>query len=282
MTASWERRLQRAEELAQRWPFATEALKFYAHVARFQASLQDALRGSVPVLACKEEGFVLRSASPLDHRLLLRPKFAGFLELVREIAPPQLAAAADALRSTPEELWEALWDGYWRGQALPDLEVEGPLLAFFPKAFLQPYAALLAAGLRGDGEGDALSSPGVETSPVCPLCGAAPQVSVLREEGHGAARSLLCSRCETEWRYKRVRCVACGEEEARRLVYLQATEWPHVRVSACQVCRRYIKEVDLTRDGLAVPVVDEIAAIPLDLAAGEEGYEKVEPNLIGL
>ncbi len=282
MAASWDRRLQRAEELAQRWPFAAEPLRFYARVVRFQANLQGALRCSVPILASGEEGFALRSASPRDHRLLLRAKFADFLELVREVAPPQLASAAEALRSTPEELWEALWDAYWRGQALPDLEVEGPVLAFFPKAFLQPYAALLAAGLRGDGETEPLSGPGVETSPVCPLCGAAPQVSVLREEGHGAARSLLCSRCETEWRYKRVRCVACGEEESRQLVCLQATEWPHVRVSACQVCRRYIKEVDLTRDGLAVPVVDEIAAIPLDLAAGEEGYEKVEPNLIGL
>ncbi|MDR7563946.1 MAG: formate dehydrogenase accessory protein FdhE [Armatimonadota bacterium] len=282
MTASWDRRLQRAEELAQRWPFAAEALRFYAHVARFQAGLQDVLRGSVRGPASSVQPFPLQATSPLDCRSVLRAQFARFLELVQEVAPPPLAAAAQALRATPEERWEELWDAYWRGQPLPDLEVEDQVLAFFPKAFLQPYAALLAAGLRGGGEGELLSIPGMETSPVCPLCGAPPQLSVLREEGHGAARSLVCSRCETEWRYKRVRCVACGEEEARRLVYLQATEWPHVRVSACQVCRRYFKEVDFTRDGLAVPVVDEIATIPLDLVAAEEGYHKVEPNLIGI
>jgi formate dehydrogenase maturation protein FdhE len=51
-----------------------------------------------------------------------------------------------------------------------------------------------------------------------------------------------------------------------------------VRVSACQECRAYVKEVDLSKDGLAVP----LATIPLDLVAVEEGYRKVELNLIGL
>jgi FdhE protein len=55
-----------------------------------------------------------------------------------------------------------------------------------------------------------------------------------------------------------------------------------VRVSACQECRAYVEEVDLSRDGLAVPVVDDLATIPLDLVAVEEGYRKVELNLIGL
>lgn len=273
--------MARAEELARRFPFATEALRFYQHVARFQARLQDDLRGSVGAPAEPGEPFPLSRVSPVDHGSLLRPRFRELLELVERVGSRELATVADGLRHDPDG-WEILWEAYWRGGDLSAWEeAYGPAVVFFPKALLQPYGALLAAALRGDGEeGPALKAP--ETSGQCPLCGGPPQVSVLREEGHGAARSLLCSRCETEWRYKRVRCASCGEEAFDRLVFLQAAEWPHVRVSACRTCGRYVKDVDLTRDGLAVPVVDEIATLPLDLVAREEGYRKVEPNLVGL
>jgi formate dehydrogenase maturation protein FdhE len=39
--------------------------------------------------------------------------------------------------------------------------------------------------------------------------------------------------------------------------------------------------IDLTRDRRAVPVVDEIAAIPLDFFAKERGLQKIVPNLMG-
>jgi FdhE protein len=55
-----------------------------------------------------------------------------------------------------------------------------------------------------------------------------------------------------------------------------------VRVESCDTCRHYIKTIDLTKDGRAVPVVDELAAIPLSLWASENGYTKVSPNLLGL
>jgi formate dehydrogenase maturation protein FdhE len=42
-----------------------------------------------------------------------------------------------------------------------------------------------------------------------------------------------------------------------------------------------LKTVDLTKAGLAIPVVDELATIPLDLWARERGYEKLQINLLG-
>ena len=55
-----------------------------------------------------------------------------------------------------------------------------------------------------------------------------------------------------------------------------------VRLEACDTCRHYIKGVDLTRLGLAVPLVDEVAAAALDVWAHERGYTKIELNLVGL
>ena len=55
-----------------------------------------------------------------------------------------------------------------------------------------------------------------------------------------------------------------------------------IRIEACDSCGHYLKGIDLTRLGLAVPLVDEVAAAPLDLWAREQGYTKVELNLVGL
>ena len=43
-----------------------------------------------------------------------------------------------------------------------------------------------------------------------------------------------------------------------------------------------LKGIDLTRFGLAMPLVDELYAAPLDLWAREHGYTKIELNLVGL
>ncbi|PYU36148.1 MAG: formate dehydrogenase accessory protein FdhE, partial [Acidobacteria bacterium] len=56
----------------------------------------------------------------------------------------------------------------------------------------------------------------------------------------------------------------------------------HMRVEACDTCKTYINTVDLTKNGLAIPVVDELAALPLGLWAQENGYTKLQSNLLGI
>jgi formate dehydrogenase formation protein len=55
-----------------------------------------------------------------------------------------------------------------------------------------------------------------------------------------------------------------------------------IHISGCDSCRSYIKTVDMTKSGLAEPIVDEMAAIPLDLWAQKEGYTKLQTNLMQL
>ena len=61
-----------------------------------------------------------------------------------------------------------------------------------------------------------------------------------------------------------------------------ASDFEHVRVEACDRCKTYIKSVDLTRDGRAVPLVDELATVPLNIWAEDHGYMKFETNLLGM
>jgi FdhE protein len=118
--------------------------------------------------------------------------------------------------------------------------------------------------------------------PLCPFCGEKPVTAVLRPEGDGGKRFLLCSLCFTEWEFRRILCPNCGEEDKDKLPIFGAEEFPHIRVEACDTCHVYLKSVDLTKNGLAVPEVDELASVVLDLWAGENGYTKLQTNLFGL
>jgi len=105
---------------------------------------------------------------------------------------------------------------------------------------------------------------------------------VLRPEGDGAKRFLICSLCATEWPFRRILCPSCSEENVEKLAVYTTNEFNHVRVEACDACHSYIKTLDLTKNGLAVPVVDELATIPLNLWAQEHGYTKLRTNILGI
>jgi FdhE protein len=276
----WDRRIERAKELAVRYPFAAEGLRFYEQIASFQKTLYESLAAGSGI------GIAKRARPPGSLReelelILLLPWFASFLSFVEDVAPPPLAQAAAELRAQEGGRWEEVLDEFWRvGTAGAEGAALTPSEALLAWAFLQPYAEVLADHTERV-EGSA--APEVQgTPPLCPLCSSRPQVGVLRPLGDGGKRSLVCSLCATEWEYRRIVCPACGEEDVHKLPVYVAEELPHVRVEACDTCRHYVKTIDMTKDGLAVPVVDELAALPLSLWAAEKEYLKVCPNLLGV
>ena len=95
-------------------------------------------------------------------------------------------------------------------------------------------------------------------------------------------RLLLCSLCSSEWVFPRSTCPSCGEARADRLQYHVTDFWPHIRIEECGSCHTYIKAIDLREDGRAVPVVDELASVELDLWVSDKGFEKLQRNLLGL
>ncbi len=198
---------------------------------------------------------LLLSLDTSDWSVLV-PRFRSFLELTERVGTPELAASAKELAEAGPARWEEILAGE----------------NFFARAFLQPYSEFQAAR--------AGVLPQSRDCAACPFCGGRPGVAVLRPEGDGAKRSLVCSRCLTEWDYRRIACPACSEEQ--NLSVYTAEQFPYLRVEACDSCKAYIKAVDLSKNGRAVPVVDELAATPLDLWARDKGYVKLAPNLLGL
>jgi FdhE protein len=259
----WQQRIRRADQLAIQYPFAAEILGFYIHVARFQQSLYQRL-DSVPV----HKAAVSLQILPESPGLVA--SFPPFLCLVEEKAPASFAQVAHDLRNASSDSWSNLLNHSWSETGKPPHAPE----EFLALAFLQPYAEFVRsqALLQLDGYVHSL----------CPFCNRKPTITVLRPQGDGARRNLVCGFCLCEWEFRRIVCAGCGQEDQAKLPVYTADQFPHMRVECCDACHTYVKSVDLTKNGLADPLVDELAPVPLDLWAQEHGYAKLHPNLLGL
>lgn len=266
----WDARIARAELLASRYSFAAEFLKFYAAVARAQKNLSSDISSQRGRAKPQPVAAPLRNA--LDLPLFL-PHFSRFLEAIAPAAPPPLSAHARTIAAQSPADSAAMLAKYWENGCRFEPVLDEPS-TFCARSFLQPCAELLADSRE-------LPPPAISRA-SCPLCDGLPQLGILRPEGDGARRSLLCSFCAVEWDYRRILCPSCGEEDERKLCVYAAKEFDYLRVEACDSCKIYIVTVDLSKDGHAIPFVDDLAAVPLSLWAGEQGYTRLQKNLLGL
>jgi FdhE protein len=249
-------RRRRAAELAERYDFAREPLTLYGAVAEAQERAFDRARVDRPGVDALA-AYVVRASLPE----VMGSVMSAGTETLRE---------AVLLRFHEGDL-ERMVQSWLRGDPQNGTD------AFLARAATAPVLEALPDVAR------ALPIAGEER--FCPECGGPPQVSVFVDSGEALVtgqRRLVCARCANEWVYPRMTCVACGETESNRLVVLaDPQQLPHLRIDACERCKRYIVSVDARLEGHVVPVVDEMAAIPLDIAAAERGFTKVTPNLMG-
>jgi len=255
--ATYAARRERARELGARYDFAQEPLALYL-------ALVDA----------QERVF--------ERALADRPSADDLPEYVVRVALPGVMEAAVA--AGPESLREAVLTRFHDGDlaAIVDSWLRGEegsgTDTFLARASagpaLEALPELAAALRRADPE-----------ERRCPRCGGLPQLAVFADSGEAlltSQRQLVCSRCAHEWTMSRMTCASCGETAGAKMPILSdVDQFPHLRIDACEMCRRYLITVDLRKDPRAVPLVDELAALPLDLVAAERGYTKIARNLMG-
>lgn len=267
-----EERIARARALASARPAAAEVLDFYAALAAYQQSLARACSLAVRSGNFDPPGQTYRTLLDVLDLESILDLVSGFLAWLPGVAPAPLAQSAVEMRQIAGDEWRRLAASYLhRGPARPEFD---PAVLFVIEAVLQPFAEQAAMAMP--------DRPADRTSPECPLCRQLPVAGALREEGHGARRTLVCGLCLSEREYLRVVCPGCGEQNFDALPVFTAEQFPHVRIDACDRCRRYLKTIDLTKDGLAVPVVDDLATPSLDLWARDRGYQRLRPNLLGI
>jgi len=239
---------------------AARILRFYETVLEFQESV------ARPADAAGTTDSPLRKQIDVEFALAKLPEL---LALSVESGPKGLSARAEALQRYDTA---RLRKPFLEATATPSAPKD-EVTWFFTRACLQPIAENLQLQWAFDAN---------YSASLCPVCFARPQLAVLRPEGEGSARWLQCSFCLREWLFRRLICPWCGEEDKEKLPHYSDPSVGAVRVEACDTCQRYLKAVDLTIDGHAVPLVDEVALSVLDVWAHEHGYTKIVPNLMGL
>ena len=256
MKYSWDDRVARAHHLAATKEDARPLMSVYARLLELQRDATHELAHVSLSGAIEQDVHALRAVAAR--------MFAG----CADVCPLAVVTDLNRLRdSRDEDFAAALLNGWLTRRS------------GFPERFvLQPYAEQLVAQavtpvVRPEGRGELW----------CPFCGNSPQLSILHAEGgaHGGGRLLQCAMCSTTWTFGRVRCANCGEADEHRLAYYTANQLDYLRVDACDTCGHYLKAVDLTRLGAAVPVVDDVASSALDLWAVQHGYCKAQLSLVG-
>jgi formate dehydrogenase maturation protein FdhE len=105
---------------------------------------------------------------------------------------------------------------------------------------------------------------------TCPVCGGEPDLAVITP---AADRLLICGRCLGRWRFDQIMCPFCRNAERSRITSFTSRDGRY-RLSACDVCERYLKAYDARRATRPVmPAVDSVATLPLDAAAMQRGYK---------
>ncbi len=260
---SYAQRIQRAHDLADRYPSAAELLHFYARLAFHQQHIFESLCAREAI----EEDWSL-------HLELVLPQFSSFASSVAEISPAPLRDRASELAVSDAAERSLLLTECWNGGFVQDSATTVATDRLIALALLQPYAEWCAQSRS--------KAPDTPNLATCPICGSEPICAVLRDRGHGAGRSLVCSLCMNEWSFLRVVCPACGEERFESLPVFTPAGIRHVRMDACDTCHHYLNTIDMTKDGFAVPIVDELAAVSLDLWAAENHYQKLTANIAGI
>jgi hypothetical protein len=280
----WTLRRDRTAELRDRHGFTRELLDFYGALLGVQEQAHDAagrarppagdLVAYVAAMVMPSVGDVTIAAGPLKLR----------------------DAVARRLDATDARELVAAWIGG---------EEQGMLDRYLARASVTPVLEALGPEAAG-------SCVGVFDKRHCPACGGPPQLSyfaIASEDLAAGGRFLLCARCHASWGYARMTCPGCGEDSSSRLPIFSEegtasgergsvvrglqgklesnggtqhqVVFPHIRIQACESCRQYLLNIDLVADPAAVPEVDELSALPLDLYASEQGFSKIIPNLMG-
>jgi len=250
-------RKQRALELAERFPFVADPMRLMAALCEAQETPYRRAAARPPTPG-DLVAFVVRESLPA----VMEATMSAGTELLRESV---------LLRFHDGDL-ETIVRDWTLGHPISETD------AFLARSAVAPVLEAVPAigtALRGE----------TTDERRCPACGGLPQLAVFTETGElllTGQRRLVCSRCATEWAYARMTCVSCRETEGVRMPILaDEARLPHLRVDACDTCRSYLVTVDLRKEPRAIPIVDEIAALPIDLLATERGYTKISRNVMG-
>ncbi len=122
--------------------------------------------------------------------------------------------------------------------------------------------------------------------PHCPVCGSGPDLATL--ECHSGQTDFLISKsgelwhhcpvCSHHWRFMRLECPGCGNQEHESLTRFSLPELPREHIYACEKCRQYLPCLDLLEHAEKVDFdLAALGLVHLDAVAQSRGYAPLSP-----
>jgi FdhE protein len=262
-----------AEARAQN-PELADFYEFHQKVFRLQHEAKVAIAATLEMLDQKVLQARMLQGSPQLSFVQLPLETEGFGRLAIEIGQalrhydPELAAGTDDLEEVD---WLSLAGRRFeqgmidKGEGKVPEEAEIGLAEKAVDLTLQPYLEWAAEQVMPHVNQDRWKRG------HCPVCGGASDFAVLVEET--GARHLLCSRCRSQWLYKRLECPFCNNTDHTKLFYYPSEDKVY-RLYVCEVCKHYLKAIDLRKATHRVVLAAEpLLTVAMDLAAQEQGYK---------
>ena len=250
-------------------------LEFMARLVDAQAHAAKALSGRVPAAAADHVAHCIADGRPVYPALgwTRDPVWRQALDVILGRLSTEEAAvlAVRELGAAPADRLEAIAEHLLAGEFAALHPGQAPLVA----AALQVYWNALASQLDAS-----LFRSGGQAAGLCPACGSAPVVSVVRIGGtEQGLRYLHCSLCDTEWHMTRVQCSNCSNTVELGYLAVEGAG-DAVKAEACDACHSYLKQMYMTRAPEVDPVADDLATLALDMLMAEREYLRSGPNLL--
>ena len=116
--------------------------------------------------------------------------------------------------------------------------------------------------------------------PYCPTCGSLPAMAHLVGMDSGRIRLLSCGCCGTRWRYQRMGCTFCENQNDHRLPVLTIEGENGLRIDCCDLCGGYLKAYAGQENESFL--MEDWASLHLDIIARDRGLKRLATSLYEL
>ncbi len=260
----------------------------YSHLYDFlealfiaRAEIRSELRNEAPLVEGSLAKTKWENGFPLINRWDFQIDTAAadnLLEKIGNFLPTenrQLSLAYESLKrslAANTEHGRELWNCFLQHEMEPweewldiNSEADTASILFLARSAIRPSIEASAQSL--------LQTHGLPTTwhrGYCPVCGSLPSLLYLEAEG---ARKAFCSWCSTRWDLHRLQCPYCDNRYHESLGYIGVEEQPQNRITYCNLCKFYFKQID-TRELAYAPYLplEEWTTLHLDIIARKEGW----------
>jgi FdhE protein len=263
--------LQALEEAEAKSPGLSAFCAYHRALLRLLGQARSEISGVLEMVDEEVLQVRLRQGLPLlsfDQLPVEADRFARLVSSVVQVLSAYDPALVDqAVPDSPAECLTLARQRFVEGQAggrLDEAQTEATLAQTSVDLALMPYLAWAAERVLPHVDQERWKRG------YCPVCGGAPDFAALDAET--GARHLLCSRCNSQWRYRRLGCPFCDVADHARLVYYPSEDGVY-RLYVCRECRRYLKTIDLRETARTVLLpVERVTTVAMDVTARQEGY----------